>query len=173
MSDADTPRKFEIFRFKDAPGLMETGCMTLEPYTDLQKEWLGKAMDAGLLAGDRLKVLFDVPGFSLTYAWLKKEYPLPLHSHDSDCLYYIVAGDLRMGTETLGPGDGFFVPSSVPYTYTPGDNGVEVLEFRTQSTFNMLNLSKGEGFWRKAVDTLLANREAWAEAVPPSHKAPV
>ncbi|MFC4595474.1 cupin domain-containing protein [Sphingobium tyrosinilyticum] len=168
MSEIKGKPTFQIFRAKDAPGLMETGHMKVEPYTDLQREWMVKARDAGLLEGDYLKVLFDIPGFNLTYAWLKKEYPLALHSHDCDCLYYIIAGDVRMGTATLGAGDGFFVPAGVPYQYTPGKRGVEVLEFRTVSHFNMVNLSKGEGYWRNAVESLMANREDWAAAVPPS-----
>ena len=76
-----------------------------------------------------------------------------------------------MGTETLGAGDGFFVGAGVPYSYRPGDDGVEVLEFRTAPHFNMLNLARGEGFWRKAVESLTANREEWARAVPPSERA--
>lgn len=168
MSEPETSPGFRIFRGKDAPGLVESGHMRIEPYTDLQREWVRKSIDAGLLEGDELKVLCDVPGFHLTYAWLKKDYPLALHSHDSDCLYYVIAGDLRMGTETLVAGDSFFVPAGVPYSYRPGENGVEVLEFRTTSRFNMLNLSKGEGFWRKSVESLLANREDWADAVRPS-----
>lgn len=168
MSEGKTAHKFQIFRRKDAQGLMETGAMTVEPYNDVQREWIGKAKDAGLLEGDCVEVLCDLPGFHLTYVWFKKAYPLPLHSHDTDCLYYIIAGNLRMGTETLGAGDSFFVPADVPYVYTPGDTGVEVLEFRTAAHFNMLNLSKGEGYWRKAVETLRANRADWAVAVPPS-----
>ncbi|MFC4595671.1 cupin domain-containing protein [Sphingobium tyrosinilyticum] len=170
MSEQGSKSKFQIFRAEDAPGLMESGHMKVEPYTDLQRQWVVKAKEAGLLEGDQLKVLLDIPGFNLTYAWLKKEYPLPLHSHDSDCLYYIIAGDVRIGTERLGAGDGFFVPAGVPYQYTPGEDGVEVLEFRTVSQFNMLNLSKGEGFWRKAVDSLNATQDDWAQAVPPSKK---
>jgi hypothetical protein len=161
-------QRFTIFRASDAPGLMEVGHMAVGPYTDLQREWVTKAKEVGLLDGDVVKVLCDLPGFHLTYAWLKAHYPLPLHSHDADCLYYILAGDLRMGTEQLGPGDGFFVPAETAYAYTPGDQGVEVLEFRTASRFNMLNLAKGERFWAKAVETIAAHSESWRTAEPPS-----
>jgi mannose-6-phosphate isomerase-like protein (cupin superfamily) len=171
VSEVKAKAKFQIFRAKDAPGLMETGHMNVEPYTDLQRQWVVKAKEAGLLEGDHLKVLIDIPGFNLTYAWLKKEYPLALHSHDCDCLYYIIAGDVRIGSEILGAGDGFFVPAGVPYRYAPGERGVEVLEFRTVSQFNMVNLSKGEGYWRKAVDSLNVIRDGWATAVPPSKMA--
>ena len=44
---------------------------------------------------------YTVPGFGLTHVWFKEGYALPLHSHDCDCLYYVIAGSLKMGTEEL------------------------------------------------------------------------
>jgi mannose-6-phosphate isomerase-like protein (cupin superfamily) len=123
---------------------------------------------AGVLDGEEVKVLVSFPGFSLSHAWMKKDYPLTLHSHDSDCLYYIVAGTLRLGTEELGPRDSFFVPADVPYTYRPGPEGVEVLEFRQEARFSFVNLSKGAGFYEKGALTCAANHDAWKVATPPS-----
>ncbi|WP_298692845.1 cupin domain-containing protein [uncultured Sphingomonas sp.] len=175
MRDADpqtdpTPvhPTMSIFRAADAKGLMESGCMTLAPYAPGQGEGMRSLVAAGLLDGDEVKVLCDLPGFSLTRAWLKAGYPLPLHSHDGDCLYHIVAGALRLGTEDLGSGDSFFVPAGCPYNYKPGPEGVEVLEFRHQGQFNFLNLAKGAGFYEKAAATITANREEWRTATPPS-----
>ena len=159
---------FTIFRAKDAPGLMQSGCMTIEPITDVQREGLKKAVGAGYIEGDEVQILVSLPGFSLAHAWLKKNYPLALHSHDSDCLYYIVAGSLKLGTEQLGPRDSFFVPAGVPYTYKPGPEGVEVLEFRHATEFNFVNLSKTAAFWNKAAETVAANLEDWREAKRPS-----
>lgn len=156
-----------IFRAADARGLMESGCMTLEPYAPGQAEGMKSLVAAGLLDGDEVKILCDLPGFSLTRAWLKAGYPLPLHSHDSDCFYHIVAGALRLGTEDLGPGDTFFVPADCPYNYKPGPDGVELLEFRHQGQFTFLNLAKGAGFFEKAAATIAAKREEWRTALPP------
>jgi len=114
MSDETDTSKFQIFRAKDAPSLMEKGCMTVEPYSQTQREGMDKVLASGFLEGDEIKVLVDIPGFSLTHVWFKPGYPLPLHSHDADCLYYIIAGSIRMGTEDLGPRDSFFIPSDVP-----------------------------------------------------------
>ena len=75
---------------------------------------------------------------------------------------------IRIGTEELGARDSFFVPGGVPYTYRPGPDGVEVLEFRHATHFNFVNLSKGEAFWNKATETVSANREGWRTAKPPS-----
>jgi mannose-6-phosphate isomerase-like protein (cupin superfamily) len=159
---------FQIFRAKDAPGLMESKVMTMAPLTDGQRAGLTAAVKAGYMEGDEVKVLVNLPGFSLTHAWLKKNYPLTLHSHDSDCLYYIVAGSLRLGTEDLGAKDCFFVPGGVPYTYTPGPDGVEVVEFRHAQKFDFVALSKSEKYWQKTAETVAANVEDWKVAKPPS-----
>lgn len=168
MADTKETKGFTIYRAKDAPGLMESGCMQIAPISDTQRAGLMKAVAAGYTKGDEVKILVDMPGFSLAHAWLKKNYPLALHSHDSDCLYYIVAGSLKLGTEELGARDSFFVPAGVPYTYKPGPDGVEVLEFRHNPTFNFVNLSKTEGYWNKAAQTIADNLADWESAVPPS-----
>lgn len=162
----DTPR-FQIFRAKDAPGLMEAECMSVEPFTPIQRAGMDRALAAGYLEGDEIQVLCQLPGFSLTHVWFKEGYVLPLHSHDCDCLYYIIAGSLRMGTEELGPRDSFFIPSGVPYTYKPGPDGAELLEIRQAASFNFVNLAKNEGFWDKVVEQTSQHREAWKSAKRP------
>jgi hypothetical protein len=151
-------QKFQIYRHAEAPGLMEANCMTLAPFAEKIVPGLMKANEAGMEHGEQVKVLINIPGFSLTHVWFKKHFPLPLHSHDADCLYYIIAGSLRLGTETLGPRDGFFVPCDVPYAYTPGPDGVELLEFRHNTTFNFVNHAK----------TAEANAEDWKTARRPN-----
>ena len=163
--------RFQIFRAKNAPGLMEAKCMSVEPFTPVQREGMDKALAAGYLEGDEIKELCQLPGFSLTHVWFKEGYALPLHSHDCDCLYYIIAGSLRMGNEELGPRDSFFVPADVPYTYKPGPEGVEVLEIRHANTFNFVNLAKGEGFWNRAAEQTAQHREASTTAQRPSCNA--
>lgn len=159
---------FQIFRAAEAPGLVEAACMEMAPMTDEQRQGMRSLVEAGYLHGDEVKILVDLPGFSLAHAWLKKDYPLTLHSHDSDCLYYVVAGTLRMGAEELGPMDSFFVPKDVPYTYRPGPEGVEVLEFRHTGQFNFVNLSKNAAFYAKAAETIAANVEGWKVAKRPA-----
>jgi mannose-6-phosphate isomerase-like protein (cupin superfamily) len=169
-NESDTS-KFQIFRAKDAPGLMEAKCMTVEPFSPVQRAGMDKVMAAGYLEGDEIRVLCQLPGFSLTHVWFKEGYALPLHSHDADCLYYIIAGSLRMGTEELGARDSFFIPAGVPYTYKPGPDGVELLEIRHSNQFNFVNLAKGEAFWDKALEATLARREDWKTAKRPSLNA--
>ena len=115
-----------------------------------------------------VKTLFSQPGFSLTHAWFKSGFPLPLHTHNSDCLYYIVAGSLQLGTDTLGPGDGFFLDAGKAYRYTPGPDGVEVLEFRTQEDFDIKFLAKTLPAWQKISGVISERRSVWADEQPPS-----
>lgn len=98
---------------------------------------------------------------SLCSVWFRSFYPVVLHSHDADCLYYIVAGSIRLGSETLAAGDGFFVPADVPYTYTAGPEGVELLEFRTAEEFDIRFTSRNPAYWENTFAALAARRDAW------------
>jgi mannose-6-phosphate isomerase-like protein (cupin superfamily) len=171
VEDKQDTSKMQIFRAKDAPGLMEAKCMSVEPFTPVQRAGMNKALAAGYLEGDEIKVLCQLPGFSLTHVWFKEGYALPLHSHDCECLYYIIAGSLKLGTEELGPRDSFFIPTNVPYTYKPGPEGVELLEIRHANAFNFVNLAKGEAFWEKAVEQTAQHRDGWKTATRPSLNA--
>jgi mannose-6-phosphate isomerase-like protein (cupin superfamily) len=162
---------FQIFRAKDAPGLMEAGCMSIVPPSAKELAQMAKVGGLGDLEGDNVRVLVRIPGFSLAHVWFKKEFPLPLHSHDVDCLYYIIAGSLKLGTEELGSEDSFFVPADVPYTYKVGSDGVQLLEIRHENAFNYVNHAKGEAFWSKAAQIADTNREAWKTAKPPALNA--
>jgi mannose-6-phosphate isomerase-like protein (cupin superfamily) len=166
-----TKEGFTIFRAADAPELMEAKCMTVEPFSPSQRAGMDQLVANGYIDGGETKVLTNVPGFCITHVWFKHGYPLPLHSHDADCMYYIVAGGLRLGTEELGARDSFFVPSGVPYTYKPGTDGVELLEIRHEPHFNFLNLAKGGAFWAKAAESCASNREAWKTAQMPALNA--
>ena len=153
--------RFSIIRAKNAPDFAECEMMSQRALTDVEAEGSIAAHEAGMLDGATLRVLFQMPGMSLTHVWFKSGFPLPRHSHDTDCLYYILAGSLQIGTESLGPGDGFFVGSDVPYAYTPGDQGVELLEFRSSNAFDIKLLANNPDWWGKAVSTINARKPGW------------
>jgi hypothetical protein len=159
---------FTIFRAKEALDYAEAECMTAGPVSDTALHWSQQLTEAGMLEGSTVKLLFSRPGLSLTYVWFKSGYPLPRHSHDADCAYFIIAGSLKIGVEELGPGDGFFVGKDVPYTYTPGPEGVEVLEVRTANLFDIKLLANNPAWWDKALATMAGVRGTWAEETPPS-----
>ena len=166
------PKHMVIFRAAEAPALREVDAMVGEGVTAQVREGLAQLVEAGLNEGETVKLLFSAPGLSLAYAWFKSGFPLPRHSHNVDCLYYIVAGSLRLGTETLGKGDGFFVPSDAAYTYLPGPEGVEVLEFRTADRFNIRFLVGNPAFWSKAAGTVAQELDGWRGQRPPSEISP-
>jgi quercetin dioxygenase-like cupin family protein len=159
---------FTIFRAHDALDYAEAECMAPQPVSDTVMKWSSKLKDAGMLEGSTVKLLFSRPGLSLTYVWFKSGYPLPRHSHDADCAYFIIAGSLKIGVEELGPGDGFFVGKDVPYTYTPGADGVEILEIRTAQQFDIKMLANNPAWWAKALAGVREAREGWETEAPPS-----
>lgn len=165
------PRRIEIYRAAEAPSFDEIDVMAVEGVSPELGDTFARLIDAGFKEGETVKLLFSAPGFSLTYAWFKSGFPLPRHSHDADCLYYIVGGSLSLGSEVLGKGDGFFVPADGAYAYTPGPEGVEVLEFRTAERFNIRFLVGNPGFWTKALATIESERSGWASQRPPSEHA--
>jgi hypothetical protein len=159
---------FTIFRARDAIDYAEAGCMETGPISEEEQARSAELYEAGILEGSKVMLLFSRPGLSLSYVWFKSGFPLPRHSHDADCTYFIIAGSLQIGTEKLGPGDGFFVGSDVPYTYTPGPGGVEVLEIRTADKFDIKLLSNNSAWWERALARLTASRAAWPQETPPS-----
>jgi hypothetical protein len=167
MNEATGKAKFQIFRAKDAPSLEEADIMSLPEFTPVQIEGMTEMYAPDLARGDEVKILVNLPGFSLAHVWFKKDYPLPRHSHNVDCLYYIIAGSLTMGTEELGPRDSFFLPANVPYTYRPGPDGVELLEFRHATHFDFKLLADGEAFWQRAAKTARERSEEWRTATMP------
>lgn len=160
---------FTIFRGRDAVDYAEAECMEAQPVSAEEQDWSIRLFKAGLSEGTQVKLLFSRPGFSLTWVWFKSGFPLPRHSHNADCTYFIVAGSLRIGTEELDAGDGFFVGKDVPYTYTAGPDGVELLEMRTANTFDIRLLAgNNPAWWEKALGTLVAAQDRWAGEGPPS-----
>lgn len=168
MTQSVPASRFAIFRHRDATDFEESGLMTMAPPTSVEIAGSVASMEAGMMAGTTVRLLFDRPGLSLAYAWFRSGFPLPRHSHDVDCLYYILAGSLRLGTETLAAGDGFFVGADVPYAYVPGEQGVEVLEFRGANSFDIRLLANNAAYWTKAAATAQARQADWATEPPPS-----
>ncbi len=165
--------RFAFYLGADAPAFSEVDVLEFEGVTPEVRAHLDELHEAGFDEGQTVKLLFSAPGFSLTYAWFKSAFPLPRHSHNSDCLYYVVAGSLALGTKVLRAGDGFFVPCDAGYTYVPGPDGVEVLEFRHSERFNIKFLTGNPSFWANAVETVRAERSNWAHQQRPQDLAVV
>lgn len=170
----DQPTKFQIFRAATAPTLHESQVLRYEGVTETIRDGLKGLSEAGLGEGSFAKILFNAPGFSLAYAWHKSDFPLPLHSHDSDCCYLVLAGEMRFGKEVLGPGDGAFVPGDTPYTFVTGPEGVEFLEYRNVTSWNIVFKSNNPASWSKGAERTASLREIWrTEKQPLGFIAPV
>ena len=171
------PKGVSIYRAADAIDINTTEFMLAPTMSDGAQAALGDAVTEGAGAGAKGMVLTrqsdDEGGFSLLHMWFKADYPLPRHSHDSDCMYYVVSGELAMGNQTLRAGDSFFVPADAPYVYNAGPDGVEVLEIRHGvRQFDMKIPDTSASRWQEMVDVTVANRERWkSEATSPTMAA--
>jgi quercetin dioxygenase-like cupin family protein len=167
-------RGMTIYRAADATDLIECGFMSMPTMSEGAAAGFGEALASGLGSGGEVKVLCrqndEEGGFSLIRLWFKPEYPLPRHSHDADCMYYVLSGTAVMGRQTLKAGDAFFIPDGAPYQYHAGPEGVEVLEIRHGCDhFGMKIPDASSEHWAAMKATAEANRERWeADGVSPT-----
>jgi hypothetical protein len=83
-------------------------------------------------------------------------------------LYYVVRGEARLGNRVVRAGSGFFVPADAPYAYSAGPEGIEILEFRNATSFDM-KISESATRWQAIIEGARANAEAWAAEAPAYH----
>src|SRR5579875_2074366 len=166
---ASRSRGLKVFRSEDAVDLGATELMgrpVMDPVPD--RDVLAAV---GTPAGYLNQVVFWDPersGMNLVRLWYGPEYALPRHSHDVDCLYYVIAGEAHLGSQVLGAGDGFFVPAGAPYAYRAGPEGVEVLEFRASRPFG-IKVSESAERWAQLAENARAHRVEWESASANTH----
>jgi len=175
--DTDMSEAIEIFRAAEGIPLDEYESMQAT-YTPEVLAGITKLYDAGVSDGYSSRVLFAssaTNGFSLIYAWFKRNFPLTAHLHNADCLYFVLGGELTLGkgvaSTVIRAGDGFFVPAEHMYSYTAGPEGVEILEFRRVSQFNIEYKSQSPSAWAQLASIMAANRDQWRVAKPPESRA--
>jgi hypothetical protein len=88
-------------------------------------------------------------GFSLVRLWFGAHYRLPRHSHDADCLYYVLSGWILLGRRRIDAGGGFLASAHRPYGYRAGAEGATVLEFRKATSFNMVITETSSTRWQE------------------------
>jgi mannose-6-phosphate isomerase-like protein (cupin superfamily) len=159
-------RRITFFKEADAPLLHETNLMDGN-YSPAVDSGLSKMREQGYDDGHVLKCLFSSPEFSLVHIWFKANFPLPAHHHNCDCVYYVVAGELHMGNRVIGEGEGFFIPAGAGYSYTAGPKGLQLLEFRATSRFDITIADGTPQYWQRLVDICRSNRDTWKIQRPP------
>ena len=154
---SESRNKLVIFHAADAPSLQEAGRstgrthVTGEPIEDFFSEAITK--DCSITVPFREA---SPDGFSLGRLDLPPGAMLPRHSHSADCLYYVVSGEILLGSRELGPGDGFFAPAEQPYAYGAGPDGVVVLEFRHSTAYDTKFHEKDPKHFRAKAEASLA-----------------
>ena len=176
MADtAKTPRKkMQVFRFADGKELDQS----IMPFVGVDESVMagfGRIAAVGVERGvtEKTVCLFREPGengLSLVYAWFKSGFVLPKHSHDADCLYYVIAGSLKMGSVELKKGDGVFIPADHGYTYEVGPDGLEVLEFRNATKFHIHFKDNEVAHWDKMEAAQQRGATAWPTEPAPSDR---
>ena len=63
-------------------------------------------------------------------------------------------------------GDGFFVRADQPYAYTAGPDGIEILEFRGATGFDMKIFDQTIERWKPIMGAAAANHDRWVATRP-------
>ena len=175
FSEATRQRRgISIFRAEEATPIVETDFMAIPPMPDEALAAGGPEIFMASAPGTDVRIAVrqtpEEGGFSILHVWFKADYPVPRHTHDADCMYYIVSGSAVLGAQTLRSGDGFFIPAGAPYGYNAGPDGVELLEIRhCVANFDIQLLESNAGKWAAMADTITSHREVWeAETVSPT-----
>ena len=174
-ADAAPAKRMTVFRASEA-----CDCSDNTPFEGVDESVVAgyaKLADVSEYAmeGQRVRTLFAAPGdngFGLTYAWFKSGFMVPRHSHNnSDCMYYVLGGEMHLGNQVLKKGDGVFVPVDTPYSFQAGPEGVEILEFRNATQFHFLFGRNDAAYWDKMAQAIRTNGPNWKnETVPPSER---
>jgi quercetin dioxygenase-like cupin family protein len=174
MSEAQKRKRMRVF-FRDEAAELDHSIMPLLGVDESVKAGLASLGAGGHdpRSGGRALMLFREPGeqgMSLTLVWLKSGFVQPRHSHDGDCLYYVIGGSLQLGARTLRKGDGFFIPADAAYTYEAGPEGVEILEFRNATRFHLVFRNNEPAHWARMAQAVAAHGADWPGEAPPSER---
>lgn len=161
--------RMKIFRAAGEP--LPEDMMHPEALHGADADAFAKAEAAGIHEGHDIRCLYRSPlpdGPSLCRMWLKSGFITPRHRHDTNCLYFVLAGELRLGNAVLGPGDGAYVPQGTVYSVEAGPEGLDLLEFRTDTVFNVEYTSNNDNFWERVIGATMANAAQWPEQTRPA-----
>ena len=61
---------------------------------------------------------------------MRPDEEIQLHCHDEDEIMYVLSGQMRIGSRTVGPGACIYIAGGVFYGFKAGPEGVHFLNFR-------------------------------------------
>ena len=162
MTTAGRSQSIQFFTSEGKPTLDEDGMMSPP---EIHPDVVDAYDFTRFVDGQRTTVIFKgegPDGLSLVHASFGPGFRLPRHSHSADCLYYVLKGGAHLGeSRVLKPGDGFFIKAEAPYTYTAGPDGIELLEFRCSTSFDMKVYDQTIERWKPIMDAVAANHDQW------------
>jgi mannose-6-phosphate isomerase-like protein (cupin superfamily) len=152
------------FSFFESSDMGELSDIMTDP--EYPVEIIDKLDFGPLMVGHRTKLLFcneGDDGFSLALIQFAPHFMLPRHTHNVDCLYYVLSGEALLGRRVVKAGSGFYVPAGHPYAYQAGAGGIELLEIRNATSFNMKVVEDNPARWQTMIDVARANERLWTE----------
>ena len=93
--------------------------------------------------------------------WFKPHYPLPRHTHDVDCLYYVVSGTAVMGNQELRPVTASSYPQKRRTSTPPVPTEWRSWSSGTARSFDIKVTEDDPARWDAMIATANEQRSAW------------
>jgi quercetin dioxygenase-like cupin family protein len=161
---AADPKRFVISRRDDAPKLGDYDITTTLVGDDADLAWFDQVVDAGYNNGLDARLLYRQQGdhpISVVHLRAKPGRPFLRHSHSTNCAYVVTSGEVRLGRQVLRSGDLFYVPAGHPYQYVAGEEGADIVEFRTDHARETYLAPNSDENWAALVRRCTARRLDW------------
>jgi len=120
---------------RSATRLLHMGAREAEPGIGATVHVIGpRGVYEALEPGRETRFMADAtcPGCSLWLLFTARSfaYESPIHSHSQDELIYVLRGEIRIGSLTVGTGASVFIAADQPYRFRSGDEGFAFLNYR-------------------------------------------
>jgi len=101
---------------------------------DIPMGWMRDHMDPTELEGHlAFHEAGDAATPQLMEMRLKPDTLIAPHSHEKDEIYYVAEGSLHWDGRSLEAGGSIFIGAETPYSFTTGDKGARLLNFRASA----------------------------------------
>ena len=98
----------------------------------LDAEERGKLRQGELTSRYRIREPGDASAPQLVELRYEPGAEIRTHCHDEDEIIYVLAGEMRIGARSVGPGACLTVPGGTFYGFHAGPEGLHILNFRAR-----------------------------------------